>query len=302
MNYRRRLIPDMTALWSFDSAARHLSFTRAAEELHLTQSSVSRHILQLEEQLGLKLFRRVRRQVVLTPAGAQFHREIAQILRLTERSMVRAVNTGECGEVLRIATLPTFGSRWLIPRLPDFCARHPEVQIDLFSYASPFALAEESCDLVFHFGEPHWPQGSCTYLCNEVVLPVSAPPAAPSGTIPADLRALTLLQNSSRPLQWQEWCAARGIDDQKCLTGPRFDSFAAVIAAAKAGLGVALVPGYLIEDELAKGQLVALTDVPLTSHRAYYIVEPEEGARNEMVERFREWALSSVRPRPQAPG
>ncbi len=302
MKSPRRLIPDMNALQSFSSAAHHLSFTRAAEELHLTQSSISRHIAQLEAQLGVALFRRVRRQVVLTPAGIQFHREVAQILRLTERTMVRAVNTGDRTEVLRLATLSTFGSRWLIPRLREFCDRYPQVQIDLFTYAEPFSLTDENCDLAFHYGEPHWPQGNCTYLCSEVVLPVASPAyAAPDAGL-SGLRGMALLQNASRPLQWQEWHNHTGLDDSGCLSGPRFDSFAGIIAAAMAGLGVALLPTYLIEDELASGQLGVLADLPLESHRAYYMVESIEGARSNLIDSFKAWALASVGTRrPQPP-
>lgn len=138
MDLRRRLIPDMIMLQSFDSAARHLNFTRAAEELHLTQSSVSRHIQDLEAQLGVALFNRVRRQVVLTPAGVQFQREAARLLQEGRMMMMRALHAGDSPASLRIAAPPTFASRWLVPRLPGFCAAHPEVQIDLITYADPF--------------------------------------------------------------------------------------------------------------------------------------------------------------------
>lgn len=302
MDFRRRLVPDMICLRSFDSAARHENFTRAAEELHLTQSSISRHISELEAQLGITLFRRVRRQVILTPAGAEFHREVEALLRQSERMMVRAVSAGDRAEVLRIAAPPTFSNRWLIPRLGNFVALHPGVQIDLFTYDAPFSLAEESCDLAFHFGEPHWQQGTCHYLCSELVVPVCAPQVLEDmggkdqHGLAARLASAPLLQNSSRPLQWQEWFNRAGLDDAKSLTGSRFDSFSGAIAAALAGLGVALVPTYLIETELAGGQLCLLTDLPLETPRAYYIVEPEEGLRTALVTSFKSWAFGSVRP------
>lgn len=297
MDLRRRLVPDMTALRSFDSAARHLSFTRAAEELHLTQSSVSRHVKDLESQLGVALFSRVRRQVVLTPAGTQFHQQTARLLQDCEAMMLRAIDTGEGVEVLRIAAPPTFASRWLVPRLPAFTAAHPGVQIDLATHGAPFLLAEQDCDLAFHFGEPFWPRGNCTYLCSERVIPVCAPSLIDGGTITDLVGSLPLLQNGARPLLWQLWMDQAGLTRDPGLRGPRFDSFATIIAAARGGMGLALLPDYLIEDELAQGALVALDAPGLTSDSAYYIVTPEQGARAPLVEHFAVWAASSVRSR-----
>lgn len=299
MDLRRRLIPDMIMLQSFDSAARHLNFTRAAEELHLTQSSVSRHIQDLEAQLGVALFNRVRRQVVLTPAGVQFQREAARLLQEGRMMMMRALHAGDSPASLRIAAPPTFASRWLVPRLPGFCAAHPEVQIDLITYADPFPLAQDNCDLAFHFGEPFWPQGTCRYLCSEHVIAVGAPallsdPAAPTEAL---LARLPLLQNAARALQWQDWLEQAGLERDFSLRGPRFDTFAATISAALAGMGLALLPDYLIEAELAAGALVSLSAPPLISTSAYYMATPDEGARSPMVQTFADWATTQIRRR-----
>lgn len=299
MDLRRRLLPDITMLRSFESAARYLSFTRAAEELHLTQSSVSRHVQELEAQLGVALFSRVRRQVVLTPAGTQFHREAERLLRDAQAMMLRAIDTGAGAEVLRIAAPSTFASRWLVPRLPQFLAQHPDVQIDLISQDAPFLLAEENCDLSFHFGEPVWPQGSCRYLCSESVIAVGAPRlfgGAPPSVAEA-LERLALLQNAGRPMLWAQWLAQGGHPHDFGLRGPRFDNFAAIIAAALAGMGLALLPDYLIEDELAQGRLLALDAPGLVSEAAYHVVTPEGGIRSPRVGEFAAWAVASVRRR-----
>lgn len=298
MDLRRRLIPDMIMLQSFDSAARHLNFTRAAEELHLTQSSVSRHVQDLEAQLGVALFNRVRRQVVLTPAGVQFQREAARLLQ-DSRMMMRALHAGDSPASLRIAAPPTFAARWLVPRLPGFSAAHPEVQIDLITYADPFPLAQDNCDLAFHFGEPFWPQGACRYLCSEHVIAVGAPallsdPAAPPEAL---LARLPLLQNAARPLQWQDWLEQAGLERDFSLRGPRFDSFATTIAAALAGMGLAQLPDYLIETELARGALVALDAPPLISSAAYYMATPEGALRSPLVQSFADWAATQIRRR-----
>lgn len=297
MDLRRRLIPDMVMLQSFDSAARHLSFTRAAEELHLTQSSVSRHVQDLEAQLGVALFNRVRRQVVLTPAGMQFHSEVARLLQDSREMMMRALHGGDRTEALRIAALPTFASRWLVPRLPEFCAAHPGVQIDLTTYDAPFPLAQDHCDLAFHFGEPFWPQGECRYLCSEQVIAVCAPGLVSDQPVAALLGRLPLLQNAARPLQWQDWLTHAGLERDFSLRGPRFDTFATTISAAIAGMGLALLPDYLIESELGTGELVALEAPALLSTSAYYIVTPDEGPRGPLVRIFAEWACSHVRRR-----
>ncbi len=287
----------MMMLQSFDSAARHLNFTRAAEELHLTQSSVSRHVRDLEEQLGVALFNRVRRRVVLTPAGAQFHREVTRLLRSSREMMMRALHGGDRTETLRIAAPPTFASRWLVPRLPEFCAAHPGVQIDLMTYADPFPLAHDQCDLAFHFGEPFWPRGECRYLCGEQVIAVGAPSLLSDEPVEVLLARLPLLQNAARPLQWQDWLTHAGLERDLSLRGPRFDTFATAISAAIAGMGLALLPDYLIEAELAKAELVALDAPALISSTAYYIVTPDEGPRGPLIELFSDWARGQVRRR-----
>lgn len=295
MDLRRRLVPDMVMLRSFDSAARHLSFTQAAAELHLTQSSVSRHIQDLEGQLGVALFNRVRRQVVLTPAGTQFQREAGRLLRDAEAVMLRAINAGEGAGTLRIAAPPTFASRWLVPRLPGFCARHPGLQIDVMTHAAPFPLTDENCDLAFHFGEPFWPQAQCRYLCSETVVPTCAPQLRLDGAALDDLLdGVPLLQNAARPMLWQEWLDQTGRRRDFALRGPRFDSFSSIIAAARGGMGIALLPDYLIEDELAQGALVVLDRQGVLSDKAYHIVTPEQGVRGPLVEAFAAWAIASV--------
>lgn len=296
MDLRRRLIPDMIMLQSFDSAARHLNFTRAAEELHLTQSSVSRHVQELEAQLGVALFNRVRRHVVLTPAGLQFQREVARLLQDSRGMMMRALHGGDRTDALRIAALPTFATRWLVPRLPGFCATHPGVQIDVRTYDDPFPLAQDYCDLAFHFGEPFWPQGACRYLCREQVIAVCAPGLLPAPDQPVAglLARLPLLQNAARPLQWQDWLTQAGLERDFSLRGPRFDSFGTTISAALAGMGLALLPDYLIEAELAKGDLVALDAPALVSASAYYIATADQGPRGPLVQAFADWACAQV--------
>lgn len=296
MDLRRRLIPDMLVLRTFDSAARHGSFTRAAEELHLTQSSVSRQIRDLELQLGKDLFTRASRQVVLTPLGRQFHQEVAQILREAETLMLRMIHSANDIDTIRIAAPPTFASRWLVPRLHDFASEHPQVQIDLLTRAEPFSIQAERCDLAFHFGDAVWPHGQCSYLCRELVRVVAAPSLIQHSEVTLDdlLRKAPLLQNSARPMMWPEWFEQAQCPYETPLRGPRFDTFAALISAATSGMGLALLPDYLIESELARGQLVNVGGATLQSEAAYYVVTPEEGIRSPIVDELIHHVRNSV--------
>ncbi|AZY96040.1 LysR family transcriptional regulator (plasmid) [Paracoccus sp. Arc7-R13] len=291
MKLSRTLIPDLAALQAFEAAARHVSFTRAAEELNLTQSAVSRQIKDLETQLGIGLFTRVRQRILLSDAGRRLLPEVEQLLAGMERLAMKAAGSRDASGHLTIATLPTFGSRWLMPRLPDFLARHDGVQATVVSRASPFAMAAEGVDIAIHYGLPDWPAAQCTYLCGEAVVPVAAPrmgrPDVFSGSVP-------LLQIESRPMLWAEWLEANGHQGMDAFAGHRFDTFALLIDAAVSGLGIALVPRYLVERELAEGMLVLLSDAVVTTNAAYYVVLPDELASDPMCLAFRDWICGQV--------
>jgi LysR family glycine cleavage system transcriptional activator len=162
MKLSRRLIPDVTTLQAFECAARHGSFTQAAHELNLTQSAVSRQIKDLEEQLGVLLFERVRQRVVLSDDGRRFLPEVRKLLHQTEETMLRAMASASSEHSLSIATLPTFGSRWLTPRIPGFLAEHPGTIINIASRSAPFDFDEENFDLAIHYGQPVWARAACS--------------------------------------------------------------------------------------------------------------------------------------------
>lgn len=156
MNLSRSLAPDLAVLQASECAARHGSFTRAAIELDLTQSAVSQPIRTLENQLGVELFERVRKRVVLSSAGRSLLLEVAGLLSQTEEMILRAMASSYGRNTLAIATLPTFGSRWLMRRLPDFIRAHPETRLDVVSRSEPFDLGKENFDLVIHYGQSVW--------------------------------------------------------------------------------------------------------------------------------------------------
>lgn len=288
----RRILPSLTALEFFDAAARHLSFTRAARELHVTQSAVSRQIRQLEELTGRPLFHRLKQRLVLTEPGEVYAAAVRELLDRAEAATLQLMAYGSEGGLLTIALLPTFGSRWLVPRLGNFTARHPEIQLSLVTEVKPFDFAGSEIDAAIHFGGEVWPGAVCHRLMGEVVVPVGAP-ALLGGTLarPEEVGRFTLLQHVTRPQAWQEWLRACGVEGLDGRAGPRFEQFYMVIQAAMAGLGLAVLPRFLIQEELTSGRLVVAVDRPVVSEYAYYLVLPERKADLRRVVAFRDWLL-----------
>lgn len=297
---RRRLIPDIVNLQAFECAARHQNFSRAAEELNLTQSAVSRQIGDLERQTGLKLFERVRQRVVLSEAGLRLLPEVKDLLLRSERLMIGAVAAGQMKQSLRVATLPTFGTRWLVPRLGLFLNRHRDVAVTVESRSRPFSFEEDNFDLAIHYGLPVWAGAVATFLCNETVLPVASRDLAGRLDLasPQGLSEGPLLHLTTRPKLWAQWFDLQALPAENAYPGARFDNFSMIIAAAIAGLGVALLPTYLIEHELKAGALLPLFDLPMPTENSYYVVMPEKKQANEIATLFQGWLLGQIK-RPQ---
>lgn len=290
--FRRTFLPPVANLLAFEAVARHTSMSRAADELHLTQSAVSRQIRQLEAQLGMAMFHRVRQRVVLSDAGRVYAADVRALLQqLSGATQKMMIFSG--GEVLNLSVLPTFGTRWLIPRLGDFADHYPEVTVNFSARTVPFDFAQEPFDAAIHFGAPHWADAICEYLMHEQVVPVCSPSYQRQHaimTIP-DLAAVVLLQQTTRPTQWTDWFEQVGTSTPQALRGPRFEQFAMIAQAAVSGLGAALLPRFLVDKEIASGDLVQLFPQALTSSDAYYLVYPESRAEAPLVRAFRDWIM-----------
>ncbi|UYG07631.1 LysR family transcriptional regulator [Halomonas sp. M4R1S46] len=289
----RRHLPTLTAMQCFEASARHLSFTRAAEELSLTQSAVSKQVAQLESVLEHPLFRRVRKRLQVTPEGSLYLTEVRKIMAQVEMSTRYMQSYGGQSEVLNVTTLPTFGARWLIPRLNGYRFRHPGVYLNIANRVEPFDLEEQRVDVAFFFGHGAWPKAECIKLLDETMVPVCAPSVVPDGGIgdPLALTDLVLLQSATRPEAWHDWFAAQDCYTAHSYHGPRFDTFYMAMSAARAGCGVALVPHFLVEEELAAGQLTIPWAFSLTSRDAYYLAYPEYKGEVAKVKGFIEWIL-----------
>ncbi|MCJ9721356.1 LysR family transcriptional regulator [Agrobacterium sp. SHOUNA12C] len=288
----RRFLPSLSLLSAFEAAARTGSVTVAARELDLTQSAVSRQIKALEEQLGVELFVRERQTIRLTLAGDSYAREIREALRrISSASLDLRANPN--GGTLNVAILPTFGTRWLAPRLGDFLATNPGITINLVTRLSPFDFRLDSIDAAIHFGHPHWPGAELAFLMSERTMPACSPDFLARHRLvePADFLQVPLLHLTTRPDAWEKWLAANGAPASG-VRGMLFDQFATAAQAAISGLGVALLPTFLIQEELKRGELVAASPNELESDERYYLACPFERLAYPPLVRFREWIVN----------
>ena len=297
----RRKIPSLQALACFDAAARHESYTRAAQELALTQGAVSRQITALEEFLGMDLFRRTRHGVALTERGAAYAKQVAPRLQGLEQDTLDAMSTQGQGSAVHLAAVPTFATRWLIPRLPLLAEKHPDITVHIETRTRPFMFGETQFDAALYAGTPeqvrNWAGTKATLLLMEEVVPVCSPKLMNDALAltPEAIAQLPLLQQSTRAEGWRQWFEAQGVDAPLALAGPRYELFSMTAAAATQGMGVALVPRLLIETELARGELVIACDRPLRGERGYYIVTPEhtdKSAEQVALSTFVTWLAS----------
>lgn len=296
MYLKRSQIPDVAVLQAFECAARYGSFTHAARELNLTQSAVSRQIRTLEEQLGVRLFERVRKRVLLSTAGKATYPEVSALLRQLEEVVLQAKSSAQSARTLTIATLPTFGSRWLMRHLSAFLSVHHDVTVNVVSRSEPFDLAAEGIDLAIHYGEANWPHAICTYLRSEEIVPVASQKLLVEWPVhqPSDLLEAPLLHLATRPSLWSEWLQAAGGEDVDAFQGNRFDQFNMIIQATMAGMGFALLPLYMIQDELESGQLAIAINETMQTSKSYYVVLPENKQDNAVSRAFQDWLLAAA--------
>ncbi|WP_434602437.1 LysR family transcriptional regulator [Pseudomonas sp. Z4-7] len=292
----RRKIPSTAALISFEAAARHESFTKAALELSLTQGAICRQIASLEDFLGVELFRRSRRGVKLTEAGLSYSRRIATQLDAVERDTLSVMgHTG--ANVIELAVVPTFGTQWLLPRLKDFQRQHPEVTVNLTNRTRPFLFADTDFDAAIYFGDADWSGTESHKLMGEKPLPVCSPSLLGNRKTltPEAIAELPLLQQTTRPYAWRQWFNSQDLNIARDLTGPRYELFSMLAQAAMHDMGVALIPPFLIQRELAEKRLVIANPNALSSLKAYYLMIPERKVESASLRAFRDWLVTEAR-------
>jgi LysR family glycine cleavage system transcriptional activator len=288
-------LPPLNAVRAFASAARHQSFSRAAEELHVSHSAVSRHIKLLEEHLGVLLFERRTRQSVLTPAGQTFYEHVS--LALTQiANAATALTRGASLRKVTINVRPSFAVRWLIPRLPNFMALYPDIQPEIVTSTLPPDQSREAFDVVIRRGHTGWssnvqPQ---TLLEDDMVL-VVAPSLLQTSPLNSacDLVRHTLLAGRTRGMDWKNWAEHAGIAQLRNQPTLQFDHMHLVLQAAVDGLGVALCPASLLGKDLSTGRLVCpLPSLRLPLVRYYYGVSSEAVAETQL---FIDWMFVQIR-------
>ncbi|MBV4491150.1 transcriptional regulator GcvA [Pseudomonas oryzicola] len=294
-------LPPLNAVRAFASAARHQSFSRAAEELHVTHSAVSRHIRLLEEHLGVLLFERRNRQSVLTPIGQAYYQQIslglAQIANATQ-----ALTRSSASRKVTINVRPSFAVRWLIPRLPDFMAQFPEIKPEVVTSTLAPDPSREAFDVVVRRGSSGWAANlEPNVLLEDDLLLVAAPSLLQAIPVqaPADVLRHTLLSGRTRSGDWQAWCKLAGVNQARQQPALQFDHMHLVLQAAVDGLGVALCPASLLGKDLATGRLYnPLPHLRLPLTRYYYGVSQDAVAETQV---FIDWMFSRFQHDTAAP-
>lgn len=289
MNYRH-LTPSMSLLLAFEAAARHESYTRAAEELSLTQSAVSRQVQALENSLGLRLFRREGRHVQLTDVGRLYHREVAEALGQIRGATLQALAFQSGTGTLRLATLPTFGSKWLLPRLHLFYQAHPGMLVHIHSRIEPIDFDTSEIDAAIGVGVGQVPGLTCHRLQAEELVVIHEPGLALD---PAGVAEQVLLNVANNPHAWPEWFSHHGLPHRAMRLGPSFELTSHLVQAVRAGIGIGLVPRVLVEEELASAVVRSIGEA-FASRRSYYLIYPPRNEGLPSLRAFRGWLLGQL--------
>ena len=294
-----KTLPPTNSLVVFEAAARHMNFTRAARELEVTQSAVSRQIQLLEDHLGIALFQRQSRGLVLTREGERLHRAVAMGLEHIANVAADLRRNRGPGE-LTVATSVTFASYWLMARIAKFRAAHPEIELRLYASAPVYDLPAEGIDIAVRYGAGEWPGVEATRLFGDEIWPVCSPRYLEGRKAPetcADLLDETLLNLEKFDRNWVTWemfLSAHGITDEPRHRGFTYDNYMVLIQSALRGEGIALCGRRLAEDFLAQGDLVRPIADTLKSDRGFYLIRPREKQMSHTARQFHDWLLDEA--------
>ncbi len=295
-----RQLPPLNALRAFEAAARHLSFTKSAEELSVTPAAVSHQVKKLEEHLGVPLFRRTNRSVLLTDAGQRCVPAVREAFDRLAEAMER-VHSYERQGIIQVSVGPAFATKWLVPRLKTFASAHPGIDVRVSASMALADFRNDQVDAAVRFGFGKYPGLRVDKLCDEVIVPMCSPRLLLSGhrlRRPEDLRHHTLLHDDSPRFDpgapdWVMWLRAAGARGVDAARGPRFNHADHALQAALDGVGVVLSGRFLASSDLAAGRLVIPFDVELP-WLAFYFVAPETAVEQPKVSAFRDWLLAEA--------
>jgi LysR family glycine cleavage system transcriptional activator len=293
-----RTLPPLETFRFFEAAARHLNFTQAAEEMHVTHGAVSQRIKRLEEHLGMSLFRRSGRRMLLTDEGRRLLERVRTAIgELAEG--VEAIRSGTRDRILTISVMPGFAAYWLLPRLAEFMERHPDIEVNIRPTLSLTDFTRDEVDMAVRFGSGTWRGLTSIKLHDEELVPVCSP-AFRGGRLPrspGDLLKMPLLHDERQP--WSLWFKAVGLNYRDTGKGPRYSEQNVLLAAAIAGLGVALARGLFVQADLASGRLVRLFPHGVRTKFSYFILYPPGSESLGKIQAFQQWLLEQASGRPR---
>lgn len=291
----REEFPPLPFLQAFAKAADTLSFKDAADALHLSPSALTRRIQALEEQIGATLFRRLNPGLELTPEGIRYHESVRRVLaemRRAQQSLMPAAS-----EPLRISALASFTESWLVPRLPEFEALHPGIELQVTATLAYADFDHDPVDVAIRFGTGPWEGLHGEPLLDLVYLPVCSPLLLHGDNAlrtPADLAAHALIRVSQVPEAWPAWLKRAGVEALTPRKTVTYDHLAIALSAAESAQGVALCAPFLCAQRLASGKLCVPFDIPLTSASTYHLVCRPEGLSDPRIVALRDWLVDSL--------
>ena len=290
-------LPSLNGLRAFEAAARHLSFTNAALELNVTQTAISHQIRRLEEELGLRLFERKNRSLALTPKAAEYLpgiRAAFQDLRFATDRLLRK----DGDKVLTISLMTSLATKWLLPRLSTFQEQHPDIDVRITTSAELVDFRRGDVDAAIRYGRGQWKDLHADWLMADQMFPVCSPALLKGPNAlkkPEYIARFTLLHTTSYNDDWRLWLTAAGLPTEIAKNpGLTFDLSFMTVQAAIDGIGIAIGHTSFVQDDIAKGRLVAPFDVTLPQDAGYYFVVPEENTQLPKIVAFREWLMASV--------
>ena len=287
-------LPSLNALRAFEAAARLLSFTKAAAELHVTQGAVSHQVKGLEDELGVKLFHRFPQRLILTNAGQAFLPVVSDAFQRLVKGTTQ-LRRAESSGALTVSVSPNFASKWLVHRLGTFASRYPDIDLRVSANLEQVDFAREDVDLAVRHGDGQWPELHVVRLCVEAVFPVCSPALLRGPRplrAPADLRHHVLLREAHA--DWPAWLAEAGLTDIDPGRGPSFNQVSLAIDAAIEGQGVAMARSALAAADLLAGRLVRPFTIERPAPYAYWVVCPKATAERPKISAFRDWLLAEA--------
>lgn len=296
MQRSKSRIPPLNALRAFEATARLLTLSAAAAELNVTPSAISHQIASLEESLGVRLFRRANRRLILSADG----RVLLPGLSDAFRRIATAVSELEANQrqgVLTISMPETLAMHWFLPRLPKFQAAHRDIEVRISTTTRTIDFEREDIDLAIRHGQGAWPELAADFLFPLEILPVCSPTLATAATplaAPADLERHILLHTTARADDWPNWLARAGVGGLAPARALTFEKTTFALAAAMKGIGVAITDRHIVMDDLESGRLIAPFDLALGEDSGYYLAYPVERANHPKTRLFRDWLLREV--------